>query len=282
VQAGCVKGKLPNLEKAGALTIEASLRTRDGNLVNRNHWPIWVFPDAMPDLRGKDVQSNLPFLTNACPGVGAFDPSRGPQGASLVVTDKLSETVLSYLEKGGNVLLLSDGWRTDLPAELRNKLASEGKGTSQSGLPDAGERCTNFRTIEYNSSEAGNMGTVISDHPALGEFPHEGWCDLQFYYLVQNFIPFDLAALKPAKIHPIVRSNGSWQKMQDKAYLFEAEVGKGKLMASSFGIAPTFAGHPETRCLLSQLLKYCSSDRFTPRDKLAPEILRASLLKSGR
>jgi beta-galactosidase len=260
VPVGCVKGKLPAWEKAGGLTIEAVLRTRDGNLVNRNRWTIWGFPEGMPDLRGRDVTSNLPFLTNACPGVGAFDPAQEPHGSGLLVTDALRDSVLRHLENGGRVLLLSAG-------------------AALSGLPDSGPRCTEYRTIPYNSGDAGNMGTVIYAHPALAAFPHEGWCDLQFFCLVQGYSPFDLGGLRPAKLHPLVRSNGSYTQMQDKAYLFEAEIGKGKLMASSFGIAPTFAGHPETRFLLSQLLEYCCSERFAPRDKLAPEILRALLQK---
>ena len=157
-----------------------------------------------------------------------------------------------------------------------NRLAPEGKGFSQCGLPDAGVWSTQFRTIPYASYDVGNMGTVITDHPALAEFPHEGWCDMQFFRMIQDLAsPLDLAVLRPAKIKPIIRSSGSYRRMQDKGYLFEAAVGTGKLMASSLALCP--ADHPERRFLVGLLLKHCSSEQFAPRDKLAPETLRRYL-----
>jgi beta-galactosidase len=266
-----IKGRLPVVEKAGTFTIEAFLRKSDGSEINRNKWRFWVFPTAVPDFRGKRVTTTLAYIKNVFPGVGAFDPARKPQATDLLVADTLTENVTRHLEGGGRVLLLNYRWREDLPDI--NRLAAEGKGFSRCGLPDAGARCTQFRTIPYNSGKAGNMGTVISDHPALAEFPHEGWCDMQFYRMIQDLAaPFDLAALRPAKIKPIIRSIGSYQRMQDKGYIFEAAVGPGKLMASSLALAP--ADHPERRFLVGLLLKHCSSDRFAPRDKLPPEILR--------
>ena len=41
-------------------------------------------------------------------------------------------------------------------------------------------------------------------------------------------------------------------------------------MASSLALFP--ADHPERRCLVGLLLKYCSGEQFNPRDKLSPEI----------
>ena len=103
---------------------------------------------------------------------------------------------------------------------------------------------------------------------------------MQFYGLLQNVLPFDLEPLRPARIKPLVRSNGSYNLMQDKAYLFEAAVGPGKLLASAFGLAP--ADRPERRFLLGLLLKYGSGEQFAPRDKLPPEILRKYLRAASK
>jgi hypothetical protein len=279
VPLGAVTGRLPVVEKAGTFTIEAFLRKADGSLINRNKWRFWIFPTAVPNLRGKGITTTLAYIKNVYPGVGDFDPARKPQETDLLVTDTLAEDVVRHLEGGGRVLLLNYRWQEDLPDI--NRLARESKGFSQSGLPDAGAWSTQFRTIPYAGSDVGNMGTVISNHPVLAEFPHEGWCDMQFFRMIQDLAsPFDLAALRPAKIKPIIRSNGSYQRMQDKGYVFEAAVGPGKLLASSLALAP--ADHPERRFLVGLLLKHCSGDQFTPRDRLGPEILRRYLRANNK
>jgi hypothetical protein len=240
-------------------------------LVNRNQWRFWIFPTAVPDFHGKGITTTLAYVKNVYPGVGDFDPARKSQATDLLVTDMLTENLVRHLEGGGRALLLNYRWREDLPNI--NQLARQGKGLSRCGLPDAGAWSTQYRTIPYAGCDVGNMGTVIADHPALAEFPHEGWCDMQFFRVIQDLAsPFDLTALRPARIKPIIRASGSYQRMPDNGYLFEAAVGPGKLMASALALAP--ADHPERRFLVGLLLKYCSSDRFTPRDRLPAEVLR--------
>jgi hypothetical protein len=274
-----IRGKLPAVDRAGTMAIEAFLRNADGSLINRNRWRLWIFPTAVPDLHGKGVVTTLAYIKSVFPGVGDFDRARKPPDGKLLVTDVLTENVVRHLEGGGRVLLLDYGWQGDLPDI--NRLAPQGKGFSQCGLPDAGAWSTQFRTIPYNSNDVGNMGTVITNHPVLAEFPHEGWCDMQFFRMIQDLAsPLDLAALRPAKIKPIIRSIGSYRQMQDKGYLFEAAVGTGKLMASSLTLAP--ADHPERRFLVGLLLKYCCGDQFAPRDKLAPETLRRYLRTTNK
>ena len=63
--------------------------------------------------------------------------------------------------------------------------------------------------------------------------PSEGWCDLQFYSLIQGSKPVFLNKL-PSKIKPLVRCIDRPTRLQDRAYLFEVAVGAGKLLVSGF------------------------------------------------
>ena len=53
--------------------------------------------------------------------------------------------------------------------------------------------------------------------------------------------------------------------------MFEASVGKGKLLAVSFDLATNLDGRPVARQLLHSLLAFAGSERFEPRDRLAAE-----------
>jgi hypothetical protein len=164
----------------------------------------------------------------------------------LFVTDAFTEEVVRYVESGGKVLLLSEG---DLPVVR-------------------GPHCNLFRTVPYNTGSTGNMGTLIADHPALRQFPHEGWCDLQFLRLISGVWPLDLDALKPARIDPIVRCIGHYKTMRNQAYLFEAAMGRGAFVATTFDIAHSFSARPEAQFMLDELLRYCLSAEFRPRNEL--------------
>jgi len=245
-QIGEVKGAVPRLDAASELVIEAELRDSAGGTINRNRWKIWAFPQNRCDLGGKDVTTNLAFIQKAYPGVTALDPTQPPGDAALVVTDALTEEIIHYVQSGGRVLVLSS---RDLP-EVRDR------------------HCSLFRTVPYNTGSTGNMGTVIGKHPALDRFPHNGWCELQFLYLISGARPLDLDAFKPAKIDPVVRSIGHHKTMRNKAYLFEATMGQGAFMATTFNIADTFTARSESQYLVDELLRYCLSAEFKPRNEL--------------
>jgi hypothetical protein len=275
-QIGEVKGAVPQLDRANELLIEAWLRNSAGGTINRNRWQIWAFPqsrceldqlsrhllptraDSCPvrqhrsgcgpaALRGKGVKTNLAFIQGAYPGVTVLDRATPPGDAALFVTDAFTEEVVHYVESGGKVLLLSHG---DLPA-VRDP------------------HCNLFRTVPYNTGSTGNMGTLIADHPALRRFPHSGWCELQFLHLISGVWPLDLDAFQPAKIDPIVRCIGHHKTMRNQAYLFEVTMGRGAFVATTFDIARTFAARPETQYLVDELLRYCLSTEFKPRNELS-------------
>jgi beta-galactosidase len=163
---------------------------------------------------------------------------------TVMRVDRLDHAALNHLADGGRVLLINPG--TAHP--------------SAGDLPRAeGEPL--YRTVPYNMGTTGNMGTVIRPHPALGDFPHEGWCDFAWAPMIDGSRPFRLDVFG-CRIIPIIRSIGHMRTMQDKAYLFEISVGKGRLLAASLCMPTPSKADPAARYLLSALVRYLAGSHI--------------------
>ena len=253
-QVAVIRGKLPRLGRAAKILVRADLLDKTQGRINRNHWKLWVFPQDRFYLREDyEVGTDLAFLRKAYRGITHVGSGKTEAGLDLLITDQLGEATLEYLDGGGRVILLN----------------------RKGALPEVrGRDCSLYRSVPYNRGKGGNMGTIIARHPALRNFPHEGWCDYQFVWLIHGAYPMDLDALLPARIEPIVRSIGHYKYLKNKAYLFEARVGRGALLVASFNMAQTFGEHPETRFLMDQFLRYALNGPFSPKQELPLKSLR--------
>ena len=130
-------------------------------------------------------------------------PSVIPEGVK-VVSDISREELLSDMRNGKTLVLFGSGPFKSTPA------------TFQIGLPG---RCS------------GNLATVIKRHPALGDFPHEGWCGWQFRHLMEGAGAVQLEAGVP--FDPIIDVASSVKYPVRQSFLFEYRVGKGKLLVCS-------------------------------------------------
>ena len=61
--------------------------------------------------------------------------------------------------------------------------------------------------------------------------------------------------------------------------LFEARVGKGKLLVCSMNLKDDLAHRPAARQMLTSLYTYLGSDKFQPVQELSPELLDNLLAK---
>ncbi|MHB9106846.1 MAG: sugar-binding domain-containing protein [Armatimonadota bacterium] len=222
-----------------------------------NHWPLWRF--SAEGGRFSAVSSSLPLPAGFQIGNKPDDPLAPAAGTRVFVTHRLTDAgggvidnLLTFIREGGRVLLLSSGT-----------------------LKEA-ESCL-YRTVPFNTGTHGNMGTVVHPHPALGDFPHEGWCDLPFIPLIEGAYPMRLDPFRPARIDPIIRSNGHLVSMEDKAYLFEVGLGDGVLLACSLNLLPAAHTDPAARHLLRCLLAYLADGNPAPEVTITEEQLRAAI-----
>ena len=123
----------------------------------------------------------------------------------------------------------------------------------------------------FQPYEDGQNGTIIADHPALGDFPHEGFADLQFFRLMETSPPLDLERLDLYQGDPVIRVIHRYPVCRPLAYVLERSVGKGRLIISSLELNPSW---PEARYLLTQFCKYAGSERFHPTIELSDTALQ--------
>ena len=108
--------------------------------------------------------------------------------------------------------------------------------------------------------------------------PSDGWCDLQFYPLIQGSKTILLNPL-PAKIQPLVRCIDRPTRLADRAYLFEVAVGRGKLLVSGFNFArATDSRDPAGIFLVDHLVRYALGPEFNPVASLPEAALKSKPL----
>ncbi len=198
-----------------------------------NHYNIWVYPP--------EVDTSV------------------PQGVRMI--HELDSPVLIDLAQGGRVLLLPD----------LKKLKHSIKGSFQTDFWcfPMFRRAAQRRNIEV---APGTLGILCDPSAsALARFPTEFHSNWQWWHLVKNSRPVILDA-SPADYRPIVQVIDNFERNHKLGLIFEARVGKGKLLVCAIDLL----GHqdkPEARQLLHSLLQYVDSDKFRPQTELPVKLL---------
>jgi beta-galactosidase len=139
--------------------------------------------------------------------------------------------------------------------------------------PSFAVEATNFRLSSWDGG--GPSGTISNlQHPAMSDFPSDGWCDLQFYPLIQNSKTILLTSL-PVKVEPLIRCIDRPTRLADRAYLFEVSMGHGKLLVSGFNFGQAVkSGDPAGVFLFDRLVRYALGSDFNPKVSLPVKFIR--------
>jgi hypothetical protein len=211
-----------------------------------------VFPtDLLAEAKVRS--SGFDALRKIYPWAAEHTPEATPAETGLLVTTRLGQETLDFLQAGGRVVLLEPE-------------------------PVFAVEKTNFRLSSWDGG--GPSGTIVDgNHPALRAMPADGWCDLQFYPLIQGSKTILLNPL-PAKIRPLVRCIDRPTRLADRAYLFEVSVGRGKLLVSGFNFARAIdAKDPAGIFLFDRLIRYALGPEFAPEVSLPQEALKGKAAK---
>jgi hypothetical protein len=246
-----VKLEMPQRAEAQRLTLSAELADANGN--TKNSWDLWVFPaEFLAQASHKVRASGFDTIRKIYPWALEQTPNLAPADTDLLVTTRLNDDTIAFLNAGGRVFLLEPE-----PAFNVEK--------------------TNFRLSSWDGG--GPSGTMLdAKHPALRAMPSDGWCDLQFYPLIQGSKTVLLNPL-PAKIQPLVRCIDRPTRLADRAYLFEVAVGRGKLLVSGFNFARAIdSKDPAGIFLFDRLVRYALGPEFNPVIALPAAALKSKPL----
>jgi hypothetical protein len=136
-----------------------------------------------------------------------------------------------------------------------------------------------FTTIFWNSihkwpQKAHTMGILCNPkHPVFGSFPTEMHSDWQWWDIAMHARAMVLNDL-PLELVPLISVTDSYIVNDKLGYLWEATVGKGKLMVCSVDFNTAIESRPASRQLLYSLIAYLNSPAFNPAVSLKSETLK--------
>jgi hypothetical protein len=181
-----------------------------------------------------------------------------PSGVRIATA--LDDDTIDVLNAGGRVLLLPH----------LDEIAGDTRGS--------------FRPIFWNrvtfpDAKDHTLGVLCDPtHPALSHFPTSSHSDWQWRDLQDHGKPIVLDAL-PRDLRPIVQVIDDWTVCRRLGLVFEARVGKGKLLACSIDLDRDLEKRPAARQLRRSLLEYMATDRFAPAIDLTVDQVGAVLAK---
>ena len=220
---------------------------KNGKLVELGEFDVEIPATDMPSkylfrasFAGGAVVAENEWEIYAFPKVAQSPVPKNVRAVDAISLDELVEA----MARGERVLLFGAGPFKSLPTTYRIGMAG--------------------RT-------SGNFATVIkAGHPALKDFPHDGFCGWQFRRLMEGGRAVQLEAGVP--FDPIIDIASSVKLPIRQSALFEYRVGEGRLMVCSFNFQD---GDPAAAWLKARLVEYASGDEFEPLLRLTQDQLRA-------
>ena len=174
------------------------------------------------------------------------------EGKIQVVQNLDPQTIL-FLQNGGSVLLnLKQG-----------TLVNEMGGDVKIGFSSI------FWNTAWTRGQAPNTLGILCNpkHPAFADFPTEYHSNWQWRDAMSHSNAINLSSF-PTGIKPIVRVIDDWFTNHPLALIFEAKVGKGKILVSGIDLTQELDKRPEAKQLLYSLKKYMAGPQFNPKTEL--------------
>lgn len=173
----------------------------------------------------------------------------------VLVTDSLDAKALTTLMNGGSVLICAAG-------KVRH-----GDDIVQQWLP------VFWNTSWFKMRPPHTTGLLIEDeHPAFAAFPTDYHSDLQWWELVNKAQVMQFTEF-PLDFQPIVQSIDTWFLSRKIGMLFEARIGRGRLMMTTMDLRTDLEHRLVARQMLASLLQYMNSDAFQPRYSIAADVV---------
>lgn len=186
------------------------------------------------------------------------------EAQDIYITDIFDEKVLDILDEGGKVFLSPNARKDTIPHSI------------------VGTFTTSFWSSIFKSeTQPGTMGLLMDpEHPVFQSFPTEYHTNYQWWPMTKLGRTMDLEHItdeKGSKIPPLIQVIDGFLTLRNMGLLYEAKVGKGKLMISSMGLEQLKDQYPEARALRNSIIQYMNSEEFKPKHTLDKEGLNELL-----
>lgn len=203
----------------------------------KNHWDFWVYPEEGQKSNVNGQKSKV----KAGKRQGTwFD-------GDVYVTDSLDADAQKLLKKGKKVLICAAGKVT------------YGKEVVQQFTP------VFWNTSWFKMRPPHTTGIYVENtHDIFDLFPTDYHSDMQWWELVNRAQVMQFTDF-PADFQPLVQSIDTWFVSRKIGMLFEANIGKGKLVMTTMDITNNLDTRIVARQMRESILNYMHSDAFTPK-----------------
>ncbi len=171
-----------------------------------------------------------------------------PQPAGVLMTRMLDARARATLRQGGKVLWLAHGLHSPLTAR------------------------TGFESVYWSAgwwgSPFSSLGILCDPaHPALREFPNEGWSDWQWHDLCSGATTFHLAGV-PRRFRPVIQLVPDFHFNTLLAQVFEAKVSAGSLLVCGYDLTSDLDHRLAARQFRRSIFHYMAGPAFHPLQEL--------------
>jgi hypothetical protein len=205
-----ISTRLPEVKKPLSLRLKVSMIYEGGRV--ENQWPVWVFPDgrypaplALYDVTGSFIALGENYA------VYPLKDNETPPGGSIVVTNRITPAVESYLRDGGRVFFMQRG-----------------------------DGCLPVKKTAF-----WREGMVREfPHEILKGLDRNVYDDLKYFSLATD-TAIDTFELKEFKAVPVIRRYDC-REFEATDYMVELEVGKGRMIATTLRLEGGMGKQPNS------------------------------------
>lgn len=247
IPLGHIEVPLDDIKEAAQYTLTVSIPGTEA----RNRWNFWVYPTPQAQAATKSAKKREDDPTNAWL----------PTPKDIYISDSLDAKALKTLRKGGKVLICAAG------------KVSYGKEVVQQFTP------VFWNTSWFKMRPPHTTGIFVENtHPIFDLFPTDYHSDQQWWELVNRAQVMQFTDF-PKDFQPLVQSIDTWFVSRKIGMLFEARVGKGKLVMTSMDITHNLDRRIVARQMRQSILAYMQSARFQPQWEIEPSVVAALFTK---
>lgn len=176
---------------------------------------------------------------------------------NILITRQWDRKTKKHLASGGDVLLLAD------TAKVRSDVPPSFSGIS-------------WNTV-WSGTPPNTLGILCDPgHAIFKYFPTEFHSNWQWFDLVRNSKPMVLDHT-PYAFRPLVQIIPDWNNNRKIGLIFEAKVGKGRLLVTSIAFDEIMKESPVARQMYHSMAHYLNSADFSPEETLTVEMIDALL-----
>lgn len=185
-----------------------------------------------------------------------------PSTDGIYITKSFDDQARKVLETGGKVLVMAAG------------KVEYGKDVVQYYSP------VFWNTSWFKMRPPHTTGVFINHyHPVFKGFVTENWANMQWWELVNRAQTMLLNDF-PRELKPIVQPIDTWFINRRLGMLFEARVGKGRLMMTSMDLE-NLTNRPVAECLYQSIISYMQSGNFRPETEVTMQQIQDIFQKTA-